>query len=296
LIIVWGIIAPLTLIASNAVASFSLHSSDRVIKGFHSELGIQFSAKEIKEKIIRLDFQWNGKRLIAWIGTEKDKPFIYINSYYTGSREVVKSTYKDSIILKELLAQLLKQNIVNHGPGKMLVRTLNLLYSWPIGQPVYVLVVNESINSNMETGGGEKLDNAYVSSGPCGWPPTFDLSENICHLINQENEGEFIALGLPTRYFWFDSPLLPVIFPLICGPIIEEVGPFPFDGGDCFGRCGKGCIGDGPPNNDLNIFTQNCFNHDGCVESLGLFHPFCNQMFLYAIKDFLFGEDCLLYQ
>jgi hypothetical protein len=110
--------------------------------------------------------------------------------------------------------------------------------------------------------------------------------------MNTYHSGDSILRGYDTGHDWFDITWLPVIYPTRCFPFSELVGPYPFEDGDCFGRCGKGCIGDGPPNNELNIFTQNCFNHDKCVGVFGYVHPYCNQMFLYAINDFLFGVNC----
>jgi len=98
------------------------------------------------------------------------------------------------------------------------------------------------------------------------WPPNLPLFShrdvlgvwpfvrNICGDYGELHLGVFIYLIIPTF-------------------VVENVG-----GEDCFGRCGKGCIGDGgePFQNELNIYTQDCFLHDGCVRRFGLLNPVCN--------------------
>ena len=114
------------------------------------------------------------------------------------------------------------------------------------------------------------------------------LSQSLCNNINETQLGSYI----------FSS-----IDPVFCAigresiPISHVVGPYPFQPNGCFGRCGTGCIGDpgGPGGliqNDVNIFTQNCFNHDACVDALGDLHPCCMEMFLLTIDDFYNGTDC----
>jgi hypothetical protein len=273
----------------NSYAAEFYRNSPTQLKGYSHETGIKFSATRLTKDTVKISLKFNNKAVTIKFRNEGAN--ISVDSYDFFASDTAKFTANDSMVIEKLLLQLSKRKISNQRLRKIMLRSLNLLYSWPIGQPVYVVVANESIKSKMDIGEYDQYFSEYGFTGACEWPPSFDLSESLCPLINQEHEGE-ILIGWPTGYFWFDNPLLPIFYPLFCASFPKEVGPFPFDQGDCFGRCGKGCIGDGPPNNDLNIFTQNCFNHDGCAAALGIVHPLCNQMFLYAINDFFLGEDC----
>jgi len=61
---------------------------------------------------------------------------------------------------------------------------------------------------------------------------------------------------------------------------------------NCFGRCGIGCA-----NHDADdeVYTQRCFNHDGCVDEHGYTALNCMHMFGCCISDYLFGTSCGLY-
>ncbi len=70
------------------------------------------------------------------------------------------------------------------------------------------------------------------------------------------------------------------------------IGPYPFASGGCVGRCGKGCIGDGQPNNSANRFTLSCFDHDVCAEVEGLLDFECDAIFADTVVDFYDAQDC----
>ena len=62
--------------------------------------------------------------------------------------------------------------------------------------------------------------------------------------------------------------------------------------GDCMGRCGQGC-GDGfGPAYAVQQFTQDCLNHDGCVDALGYLSPSCQDEFLATADDAAVAKDC----
>lgn len=61
---------------------------------------------------------------------------------------------------------------------------------------------------------------------------------------------------------------------------------WPYEGGDCFGRCGAGC-GSG------TAYTQDCHNHDSCVRNghwIG--SPYCDDEFTSTIDDALYATSC----
>jgi hypothetical protein len=198
---------------------------------------------------------------------------------------VARLTDAEAQAFGELLSALMLRRVGDSRIESMLLRSLNFLHDWPSNLDLDAFV-DESVTSS---GGpwGPRWDEtpaAAAEGSACQWPPGFGLSESLCPALGRAHVGDFIWLGVQVAE---PRPWLPIFFPLLC-PDFERVVAEE----DCFGRCGRGCIGDGPPNNDLNIYAQSCFNHDGCAEALGLLDPRCNQMFLYTAVDFFFGSSC----
>lgn len=107
----------------------------------------------------------------------------------------------------------------------------------------------------MDTAGEAKTDNIFGS-----W-------NTMCSLLGQSAMGKYIRKGTWSGYKY--------------NSFQREVG-----GGSCFGRCGIGCLNDG------NKYTQDCFNHDGCVNALGILNWKCNIMFTWCIDDYLLAPEC----
>ncbi len=158
--------------------------------------------------------------------------------------------------------------------GKMLLRLLNLVSSWPV-EEIDINRINQA----------PKYGIAQVGPNNCNLPPEQNGINTICQSIGQEKEGKYaddgqfcgiwrgLKINRPNNP-WANSENL------ILGA------------NSCVGRCGKGCIGDGQPNNGLNIYTQDCLNHDLCVGNRGMINAECNWMFILAEDDFWNGPDC----
>ncbi|CAE7715127.1 unnamed protein product [Symbiodinium sp. CCMP2456] len=54
---------------------------------------------------------------------------------------------------------------------------------------------------------------------------------------------------------------------------------------DCIGRCGPGCFGS-------PVYTQECLNHDACVENEGEQFGACADEWLAAAYGFVFAPKC----
>lgn len=76
------------------------------------------------------------------------------------------------------------------------------------------------------------------------------------------------------------------------GSDIKKATLGPCNQGKCFGRCGQGCGGDPGPGPSVQQFTQDCLNHDACVESLGYAAPGCQDEFSATADDVLYAPDC----
>ena len=61
---------------------------------------------------------------------------------------------------------------------------------------------------------------------------------------------------------------------------------YPYEVGNCFGRCGQGCGGD-------HQYTKDCTDHDGCVRNGHVIASFwCDDEFTSASDDALGADDC----
>jgi len=101
------------------------------------------------------------------------------------------------------------------------------------------------------------------------------ISTSLCDKIGQSHSGEYYVMYIDdngeTNYISND-------FNNIIG------------GSNCFGRCGPGCY-----RTSLlqNSYTQDCFNHDGCVKyNSYIGEGGCDLMFIECIDDFNYAFPC----
>ncbi|MGD8376737.1 MAG: hypothetical protein PVF68_11400 [Acidobacteriota bacterium] len=139
-----------------------------------------------------------------------------------------------------------------------LARALNLLASWPPNLP---------IRGSLRDGLLEAANGRWRVEGS-----TADI-QDICGKMNRLHTGTYPVNLIPRGFE-------------------ALVGPYPWADGGCMGRCGAGCPGDGPPNNTVFAFGQDCFDHDACVGDQGLTDLDCNLIFPAAVDDFLYGPSC----
>lgn len=275
------LLAPLFLMVQGpeAFAVEFFEKSYRHIQGQMPEVGLQFEVRSVPRRFEEVTLHLYDKTVLVHIIFKVRLEGIRIYSFAGNEPGSAAFAPEDYETLQRALSALSREDIQVYKIGKILLRTLNLLDSWPDGFPVALSGSN----------GGFYYVNIGPAASPCDWPPQIGLSPSICDSMNQEYPGEYLSSGWLTP---ISIGPYGIYYPLSCAQQSEIVGPYPYESGECYGRCGRGCIGDGWPDNGLNVFTQNCFNHDLCVEKLGLAHPYCMQMFLYCIGDFYSGTDC----
>jgi hypothetical protein len=278
----------LTLASKKSFAVDYTANSSEMIRGSSAESGLRFEATYLSDNTVYIFLELKDKEVEVYL-SDLEGGMIHIRAYKKASRKTSTLSADDSERIKSLLTSTLKDDMADRHLGKMFRRTLNFLYSWP---PVLPLQVSMTDFMGSKSGPGQSpvQDSDNVMSA-CDIPVPKGLSDDLCGEMNVDHDGDYINLAY--AYEWIIWPILGKFIPLRCSDFQRIVGPYPFEQGDCFGRCGKGCIGDGPPNRDVNIFTQNCFNHDACVGQLGYLHPYCNQMIIYAIVDTFFGPECV---
>lgn len=69
-----------------------------------------------------------------------------------------------------------------------------------------------------------------------------------------------------------------------------KVGPCYSASNECMGRCGPGCKA--PPSATIQVFAQDCLNHDLCTRRTGNILGECADEWGAASDDFLIGPDC----
>lgn len=189
------------------------------------------------------------------LGNGPGPRWFVIESQGAGLAGPGRLTASDTAALQRLMASLRPMNSPLEGG---FARVVNLLASWPAKLPV----AGSLRDGILEAPGGR-----WRASG------STENIVDICGKMNQLHRGTYPVFLIPRRFE-------------------AVVGPYPWTGGDCQGRCGAGCPGDGPPNNSVFAFGQDCFNHDACVRDQGLVDPDCDLIFPRTLDDFLYGPSC----
>lgn len=272
IVIVFIAVLAIPFLSTGAYALNYSTKTDKEIRGYSSQVGINFSASLLENDTVDILLRFKDKEIIIQIDDEAKKRDIYIHGYFIESGEIATLTPEDSEVLKEFLSLMLKENIGQHRLGKKFLRTINLLYSWPAAMPLITL------NPDLVT-----VPPACEITYPDGISDDLCSEKHTTHLGRYAVDGDYCGWA---SYIWI--PVLKLDKPTTW----EEDVPQEVSGNDCFGRCGKGCIGDGEPNNEVNIYTQDCFDHDLCVGNEGTIDAECNWMFIYAIDDFVYGPTC----
>lgn len=280
------ILITLVLFQCNCASSSSdvvvSRSSDTVI-GHHLSTNMSFQARSLDGNII-LSFEYDNRTITVSLSTNSNNSSVTITSYDIMNGGYVNFGHEDSRVLKQCLQSLINQSSPNSTLDMMLLRVLNLLYSWPENTPLFLEMDDSSIVSLMGENPGVVRLRSDLTSETYQYKSehiTTASIESICHRINKTYKGGYF-FGLMTLCTEWKAP-------------IRLVGPYPFNPNGCFGRCGMGCVGDGvngAAQNTINIFTRDCFNHDACVRDSSLTNPCCADLFLLAADDFLKGPSC----
>ncbi len=226
---------------------------EEMISGRDMELAVKYSAEEQKENYFIVKIDLPEKSIIIKADYSPGNESAEINAYERKSGGVPVLDEDETEILTLMLEKFSANKKSPDRLTSILLRSLNLLASWPPGKPLTHTTTPEP--------------DALTSPLAAG-------IIDICGKVNQMHTGSYPVWGS-----W--KPFLPRL-----------VGPFPWNFGDCMGRCGKGCIGDGIPNNGINIYSQDCFNHDACVTDLGYYDLDCILAFDETFQDFLYGRSC----
>jgi hypothetical protein len=225
-----------------------------------------------------IDIIYDNATIVANIVSSPYEKKVYIYGYRRDTGNALIFTHNDAHEIKDMLSNIAKQPFGTKAIEKLVSRTLNLIHSWPIDTEVFMSMDKSSIVTMMgEHAGTVRLWSEIMPQSQGLLSAAFDNGiTSICGEINQNKSAVYltglICLDDASKSF--------------------QVGPYPFNSGGCFGRCGADCIGDGPPDNGLNIYTQDCFNHDACVQEQGSFHPCCDEMFALVVDDYLYGSSC----
>lgn len=163
-----------------------------------------------------------------------------------------------------------------------IVCVLRFLASWPAGMPLNVAMDSSTITIGEETVSREIMDQVRersiletlaLSEGPAcadaqrGVQRTEDWT-SLCDTI-----GNIAAACYPTS-LW---------------PPASNCESVLVGGRTCRGRCGTTCAGLCTGTR----YTQDCLNHDRCVEVYGMTHKFCNFIFPACSDDCADAENCV---
>ncbi len=245
--------------------------TDNEIAGYSEKANIHFSANYIEDSLFETNIYIKNKHFNVKVGYGERAGKIHLQGEDIYTKEIVTISEDEAELIRLNLQSMLNEGIGTNRIEQDLLRTFNLLYSWPADLPVIIDPDDITIPDE------------------CGLEYPEGVSEDLCLEINGPHIGRFATEGEFCGWLKFNEvPILKLDAPTVWMEDVEHL----VGGEECFGRCGRSCIGDGPPNSFLDIYTQDCFDHDLCAENEGLLDAECNWMFIDTIDDFYYGAVC----
>lgn len=220
------------------------------------------------------------------------------------------------------LAKKINASTTQAESKEVLLKTLELLYSWPVTIPVYQwkdsvetvsplkdqIFVVKAVNQFMAKSALNNVDQLYdttdinlIAKLSRDFPQINSVdSEIIAKKIIPKSADLCNAIGSAKPATYPDS--VPVA-PAVSGPANsitwktsgpKLIEPWWNEGGSCIGRCGQGCSGTyiGGPASNTDVYSDACFNHDMCADDKGIVSAECNYILPDAVSDYLQKTDC----
>jgi hypothetical protein len=238
------------------------------LAGGMPELGVVYEVTT-RAGAIEIDLAFAGKRAaLRWSSARSFE--VRVSPAGTPSSSCTALTAEDTRVL-EAVALRWREQPPPGVAGLYLAGTVQVLRDWPEALPVCLF--REGARALLLMPDGQ----AVAFTRPAAGTAASAAGVNICDKFGSPHAARY-----PTAV---RVPLRPVSF-------VESVRVV--GSGGCLGRCGRGCLGDGFPEG-FNIYTQACFNHDVCVDELGLLALPCALIFPDVVADtllsFLFPCD-----
>lgn len=237
----------------------SLTEAAKKISGQDFQSGLTYSAQVADNKTMEFRFRLNEKTISMSMGYGEKSGKARLIGVDARNGQIVNLSRKEAEAFSALLMQVGKRFMGKTLLEESLLRTVNLLADWPVNLPL-----NYSLDKPLHTTPYNNIPGKEA-----------EKISDICGAMNLMHSGGYPVWGT-WRYF----------------EELGTVGPYPWNQGDCLGRCGVGCPGDGQPDNSIYVFSQDCFNHDACVRDQGTYDVDCDLIFFDAIGDFLYGPSC----
>ncbi|MBF0338756.1 MAG: hypothetical protein HQL05_13120 [Nitrospirae bacterium] len=255
--------------------------------------GVRFSAVNGRsDEAIDINLIVNDKQINVRIGYGSKEGDFHIRAYDSNS-PVAMLTEADNVLVNKALNVVARELRGSTLVEDKLVRTLNLMDSWPSNLPLNMLEYAQSFAESETT----------KAVSWCGISLPTPKSDSICDAFT-DGSGKrdatytkdggnycYIPFALYPQYITYFG-MINFLSMKLQPPLNTETEEVSIGGDKCLGRCGKGCIGDGVPNREVNIYTQACLNHDVCVDNYGYKDARCNWMFVFAMPDFVAGPEC----
>ncbi|MBF0568333.1 MAG: hypothetical protein HQK95_05635 [Nitrospirae bacterium] len=269
-----------------AGSTFSHGAGGRAI---HPE--VEFSAENKRtDETIEVSLLLNNKRVNVIIGYgSKDDVLQILGS--DGQSQTMMLTESDSALIHRALDAVSQENTGSDVLVSKLTRVLNLLDFWPGSLPVNFLNSTEQgHDTNAPTLCGLSMPRPK-SASLCSRFANADLT-NSAYVTGTGKSCSDTVYSNPLTWLTNLEQGKTLSQPIDTNDIIEH--RVVLGGNSCVGRCGQGCnqAGWNPVNEDRNIYTQACFDHDVCADVHSLTDPRCNYLFLPCITDAIKGTDC----
>jgi hypothetical protein len=245
------------------------------------------------KRMTKIEFYLGEKTLLVQAGPSE----LYIKGVDTGTGALMRLTTGEKNLLRNALENTGKIKLGEH--TDLFLSSLEALASWPRNMLVFVwhddAQAMSAVGADRLATMSRKDFNARnvnaVKVVPLDRPTIESLTPPVLNLTATDvRQTESVlavtsicfALGkrIRGRYFECDDP---ICVGRTSHRFLHVVG-----GRTCFGRCGTRCSG--TPHGAK--YTKDCFNHDGCVQHLGIDAESCLIMFTFCVDDAIRAPRC----
>ena len=143
-----------------------LEKSEERILTYSPDLGLTANVDLLQTNVVEIVIQFGDKTILVNVGYGDREKEVYIKGVNVDTGKIDTFTVNDSDVLKRFLSCLLEQEGFGHNIlEKTLLRTLNLLYSWPQNTLLFLSMDKSTISSMMGGHSGEVRSRSELSVG-----------------------------------------------------------------------------------------------------------------------------------
>jgi len=223
-----------------------------------------------KDDFLNLTIEINNKVITLKKGYVTKNKELHVTANHSSSKDFLSLDAFDKKKIEKLSAELRKELPENFMNSRLFSQTC-YLSSWPVGLPLELEMTTTKIRVGNDVIDRQKYEESKQKAAL--ELMRSELSATTAYSSICEDIGSYKLACFPKQLFPYPDAQCEYV----------RVG-----GSDCMGRCGSRCSGlcSGTK------YTEDCLNHDACVNRYHLTHRYCNFIFSYCSDDCFRAPDC----